>query len=260
MSPWGGGERRTAPRPAATAVLSSGGRAARPSAGRGPQSGTSLSTRTWTRAADPAPEPSRGRATPRLASHQARPTPARWASEPHSLHTVRETMEDLRYPIGRFHFPRRPRRGTTTNQKDPAECPLVPRGTPPDPSGFLAGLRRILLVGRGLARLAEACVDCPLRAECTQAAVGRTIQVGPYEKPLAEARQRQQDPDWAADYRATRPKVERKIERRKPRQPSRISFSPKSLSARIRRSWQSWINLFEAMIGLDSSVYFLLIT
>jgi len=36
--------------------------------------------------------------------------------------------------------------------------------------------------------------------------------VGPYEKPLAEARQRQQDPDWAADYRATRPKVERKID------------------------------------------------
>jgi hypothetical protein len=28
---------------------------------------------------------------------------------------------------------------------------------------------------------------------------------------LADARRRQRDPDWQADYRATRPKVERKI-------------------------------------------------
>ena len=78
------------------------------------------------------------------------------------------------------------------------------------PSGVTVPIRR-RRAGGGLARFADACVDCPLRAECTQAPGGRTIQVGPYEKPLAEARQRQQDPDWAADYRATRPKVERKI-------------------------------------------------
>ena len=30
-------------------------------------------------------------------------------------------------------------------------------------------------------------------------------------RSLAAARARQRDPDWAADYRATRPKVERKI-------------------------------------------------
>ena len=78
------------------------------------------------------------------------------------------------------------------------------------PSGVTVPIRRHG-AGGGLARFAEACVDCPLRAECTQAPGGRTIQVGPYEKPLAEARQRQRDPDWAADYRATRPKVERKI-------------------------------------------------
>jgi hypothetical protein len=34
---------------------------------------------------------------------------------------------------------------------------------------------------------------------------------GPNEAVLARARARQQDPDWIADYRATRPKVERKI-------------------------------------------------
>ncbi len=65
--------------------------------------------------------------------------------------------------------------------------------------------------GLGIASFAGACAECPLRAECTQAARGRSIRVGPHERQLAEARQRQQDPDWAADYRANRPKVERKI-------------------------------------------------
>lgn len=37
------------------------------------------------------------------------------------------------------------------------------------------------------------------------------ITVGPHEAELARARQRQQDPAWSRDYRATRPKAERKI-------------------------------------------------
>ena len=37
------------------------------------------------------------------------------------------------------------------------------------------------------------------------------MYVGPYEEQLATARQRQSDPAWKADYRATRPKIERKI-------------------------------------------------
>ena len=40
---------------------------------------------------------------------------------------------------------------------------------------------------------------------------GRTITIGPHEARLAAARIRQADPAWRADYRATRPKVERKI-------------------------------------------------
>ncbi|MCP4203692.1 MAG: transposase, partial [bacterium] len=78
------------------------------------------------------------------------------------------------------------------------------------PAGLTAPIRRTA-DGGGIASFAGACADCPLRAECTQAARGRSIRVGPHEGHLAEARQRQQDPDWAADYRATRPKVERKI-------------------------------------------------
>ena len=37
------------------------------------------------------------------------------------------------------------------------------------------------------------------------------MSVGPYEHTLTDARARQTDPAWIADYRATRPKVERKI-------------------------------------------------
>jgi len=35
--------------------------------------------------------------------------------------------------------------------------------------------------------------------------------VGPYEQILTNARVRQTDPAWVADYRGTRPKVERKL-------------------------------------------------
>lgn len=62
-----------------------------------------------------------------------------------------------------------------------------------------------------IARFGTACVTCPLAAQCTTAKTGRTIQVGPYEAQLATARAEQTDPAWQADYRATRPKVERKL-------------------------------------------------
>ena len=65
--------------------------------------------------------------------------------------------------------------------------------------------------GDGIAYFGEACADCPMRPSCTNAAGGRTIQVGRHEQRLAEARDRQRDPAWVADYRATRPKIERKI-------------------------------------------------
>lgn len=65
--------------------------------------------------------------------------------------------------------------------------------------------------GTGIAYFAGACVDCPLRDSCTEAAGGRTIRVGIFEAALARARARQQNPAWQGDYRATRPKVERKL-------------------------------------------------
>jgi hypothetical protein len=63
----------------------------------------------------------------------------------------------------------------------------------------------------GHAQFGAACATCPLAARCTAAADGRTITIGHHETTLAAARVRQTDPDWKADYRATRPKVERKI-------------------------------------------------
>jgi hypothetical protein len=65
--------------------------------------------------------------------------------------------------------------------------------------------------GDGTASFGQACADCPLRAQCTKADGGRTISIGRYERRLANARTQQQDPQWVADYRATRPKVERKL-------------------------------------------------
>jgi len=65
--------------------------------------------------------------------------------------------------------------------------------------------------GGGMAYFKDACCDCPLRDQCTASPKGRTIAIGAHEEALARARIRQRDPAWRADYRATRPKVERKL-------------------------------------------------
>ena len=78
------------------------------------------------------------------------------------------------------------------------------------PAGAAAPIRRSP-TGAGTARFGPACAGCPLRQQCTTAAAGRSVSVGPFEEQLAAAQARQQDPAWVGDYRATRPKVERKI-------------------------------------------------
>ncbi len=64
---------------------------------------------------------------------------------------------------------------------------------------------------RRLAYFADHCSACALRSECTTSKTGRQIAINPNEAILARARARQGDPAWRADYRATRPKVERKL-------------------------------------------------
>lgn len=78
------------------------------------------------------------------------------------------------------------------------------------PAGTTAPIRRGR-TGAGTAAFGTVCAGCPLREACTTSATGRQITVGAHEAQLAAARARQAHPDWVADYRATRPKVERKI-------------------------------------------------
>ncbi len=78
------------------------------------------------------------------------------------------------------------------------------------PAGISVQIRRAPN-GDGTARFAGACAHCEQRSLCTAAQNGRTIRVGTHEAVLADARHRQSDPAWKADYHATRPKVERRL-------------------------------------------------
>lgn len=78
------------------------------------------------------------------------------------------------------------------------------------PAGNTVALRR-RSDGSGHATFADLCAACPLQAACTTSAAGRSINVGPHERLVAAQRARQHDPAWQADYKATRPKVERRL-------------------------------------------------
>jgi hypothetical protein len=63
----------------------------------------------------------------------------------------------------------------------------------------------------GQAEFGLRCRTCPLVDMCTKSKTGRRITISRHEARLTAARARQNDPGWKADYRATRPKVERKL-------------------------------------------------
>ena len=65
--------------------------------------------------------------------------------------------------------------------------------------------------GSGLASFGIACKTCPLAPSCTTAKDGRNIRVHEHERILRATRTRQKSAEWRAQYRATRPKVERKL-------------------------------------------------
>jgi IS5 family transposase len=65
--------------------------------------------------------------------------------------------------------------------------------------------------GGGRARFGVACSVCPLRNACTSSVHGRMVAIHSHEASLVATRSRQRDPVWLADYRAHRPKVERKL-------------------------------------------------
>ena len=78
------------------------------------------------------------------------------------------------------------------------------------PNGRLVQIR-LQKDGSGTADFGVSCASCPLRAQCTDAASGRTVRIHPKHKTLTRSRTRQKDPAWKQRYRAIRPKVERKF-------------------------------------------------
>jgi hypothetical protein len=83
-------------------------------------------------------------------------------------------------------------------------------GTVRCPQGVLVTLRRSK-DGGGHADFAPHCESCPLRSKCTTSKTGRGVGVHPQHDRLQRHRLRQRDAAWKRDYRATRPKVERKL-------------------------------------------------
>lgn len=83
-------------------------------------------------------------------------------------------------------------------------------GTVTCPAGVVAPMRPVKAGGQ-IASFGAACAGCPLMTACTNAKDGRRIRIGIHEAELVRARTAQADPRWRAEYRATRPKVERKI-------------------------------------------------
>jgi IS5 family transposase len=65
--------------------------------------------------------------------------------------------------------------------------------------------------GDGVAKFDPHCQSCSLAQRCTTSKIGRKIRIGAHEAALTKARTEQMDATWKDDYRATRPKVERKF-------------------------------------------------
>jgi hypothetical protein len=78
------------------------------------------------------------------------------------------------------------------------------------PNGQLVAIR-LNKNGSGRADFSIACKDCPLAPQCTKNDKGRTVSIHPHERELHRERARQKDSAWRANYKATRPKVERKF-------------------------------------------------
>ncbi|MEO6774220.1 MAG: IS1182 family transposase [Kofleriaceae bacterium] len=92
--------------------------------------------------------------------------------------------------------------------KDAFEIDLDAR-TVKCPAGVLVQIRTY--PSDGVAKFAAACSNCSLRARCTDAKAGREIRIHPKEATLQRYRAQQRSPTWKQHYRATRPKVERKL-------------------------------------------------
>jgi hypothetical protein len=78
------------------------------------------------------------------------------------------------------------------------------------PAGILVELRP-RKDGSSTTKFAASCAGCSLRAQCTDSPRGRVVSTHPLHHILDRHRKRQRNPDWKTRYRATRPRVERKL-------------------------------------------------
>jgi IS5 family transposase len=69
----------------------------------------------------------------------------------------------------------------------------------------------VAVTPKGQAPFKQRCAACPLRARCTTANHGRTVQIYPWEAELQAARRLANTPEFQASYRQWRPMVERSI-------------------------------------------------
>lgn len=86
----------------------------------------------------------------------------------------------------------------------------VERQTVVCPAAHLVQIRRNK-DGSGTAAFGTRCGTCPLASACTDSKNGRMISINQREDLLQKTRLEQRDPVWRARYKATRPKVERKL-------------------------------------------------
>ena len=93
--------------------------------------------------------------------------------------------------------------------QDEFEIDLVSR-TVCCPAGVRVSLH-VLKDGSSAAYFGAACAECPRLSECTKSTSGRTIKVHAKHATLDRHRKHQRDPDWKANYRKVRPRVERKL-------------------------------------------------
>ena len=78
------------------------------------------------------------------------------------------------------------------------------------PAGLLVQIRR-REDGSGQASFGIACKACRLSPSCTNSKEGRVVRLHQHDRLVLEARKHQRASAWRANYKATRPKVERKI-------------------------------------------------
>jgi transposase len=127
------------------------------------------------------------------------------------------------------------------------------------PAGQLVQIR-LRADGAGVAVFAPHCGECPLRAKCTESPNGRAVNIHKHERLLQRERTKQRDSAWKQRYRATRPKVERKLahamrrrhggRRARVRGNERVGQDFAMLAAALNLSRLAALGVFERGVGV----------